>query len=136
MMMIQFAIPVAPVPKGRPRLSRFGTYTPKKTKTFEDAVRVYARQAMGSQEPLETALEAFLYFRVGVPQSYSKKRTEACLSGSERPITRNGDLDNLTKGVLDAFNGVIFKDDCQIVEMHLTKVYAEQPGIDVLIKEI
>lgn len=136
MMMIQFSIPIAPVPKGRPRLSRFGTYTPQKTKDFEDGVRVYARQAMGQQEPLESPIEAFLYFRMGVPQSYSKKRTQACLSGSELPVTRNGDLDNLTKGVLDAFNGIIFKDDCQIVEMHLTKVYAEQAGIDVLIKEI
>lgn len=134
--MLQFSIPVAPVPKGRPRLSRFGTYTPKKTKTFEEAVRVYAMQAMGQQEPLETALEAFLLFRVGVPKSYSKKRTEACLSGSERPTTRNGDLDNLAKGVLDAFNGIIYADDSQIVEMHLTKVYASEPGIDVLIKEI
>ena len=135
-MMIQFSMPIAPVPKGRPRLSRFGTYTPIKTANFENAVRVFASQAMGSQKPIETALEAFLYFRVGVPQSYSKKRTEACLSGSERPVTRNGDLDNLAKGALDAFNGIIFKDDCQIVEMHLTKVYAQEAGIDVLIKEI
>ena len=135
-MLLQFHLPIAPIPKGRPRFSKFGTYTPVKTKNFEEAIKIYARKVMGSQEPLETALEAFLYFRMGVPKSYSKKRTEACLSGSERPVTRNGDLDNLTKGVLDAFNGVIFKDDCQIVEMHLTKVYAEQPGIDVLIKEI
>jgi Holliday junction resolvase RusA-like endonuclease len=134
MMMIQFSIPIAPIPKGRPRLSRFGTYTPKKTKTFEEAVRVYAMQAMGSQEPLETALEAFLYFRVGVPQSYSKKRTEACLSGSERP-SKKPDLDNLCKAVTDAFNGLIYKDDSQIVELHLTKVYDVKPGIDVLIKE-
>lgn len=136
MMMITFKIPITPVPKGRPRLGKFGTYTPTATKNFEEMVRVYARQAMGSQEPLEKPLEAFLYFRMGVPQSYSKKRTEACLSGSERPVTRNGDLDNLAKGVLDAFNGIIFKDDCQIVEMHLTKVYAQEAGIDVLIKEI
>lgn len=135
-MILQFSIPVAPVPKGRPKVSRFGTYTPKKTKNFEDSVRVYAKQVMGSQNPLETGLEVFLYFRMGVPQSYTKKRTEACLSGSERPTTRNGDLDNLAKGVLDAFNGIIYADDSQIVEMHLTKVYASEPGIDVLIKEI
>jgi len=136
MMLIMFKMPITPVPKGRPRLSRFGTYTPAATKNFEEMVRVYARQAMGKQEPLETPLEVVLYFSVGVPKSYSKKRTEACLSGSERPVTRNGDLDNLAKGVLDAFNGIIYKDDCQIVEMHLTKVYAQEAGIDVLIKEI
>ena len=136
MMMFQFSIPISPVPKGRPRLGRFGTYTPQKTKKFEDDVKLFTKTIMANQDPLETALEVFLYFRLPIPRSHSKKRTEACLSGLERPTARNGDLDNLAKGVLDAFNGIIYKDDCQIVEMHLTKVYAEQPGIDVLIKEI
>lgn len=136
MMMVQFHLPIAPIPKGRPRFSKFGTYTPVKTKNFEEAIRIYARKVMGSQQPLESALEAAIYFRMGVPQSYTKKRTEACLSGLEHPITRNGDLDNLAKAVLDSFNGIIFKDDSQIVTMHLTKVYAQEAGIDVMIKEI
>jgi Holliday junction resolvase RusA-like endonuclease len=92
------------------------------------------KSLIGKHEPLETPIEVFLYFRLPVPQSYSKKRTEACLSGSEKP-SKKPDLDNLTKGVMDAFNGLIYKDDSQIVEMHLTKVYDVKAGIDVLIKE-
>jgi Holliday junction resolvase RusA-like endonuclease len=134
MMMLQFSIPITPVPKGRPRLSRFGTYTPEKTKRFENDVRLLVKSLIGNQQPLETPIEVFLYFRLPVPQSYSKKRTEACLSGSEKP-SKKPDLDNLAKGVMDAFNGLIYKDDSQIVEMHLTKVYDVKTGIDVLIKE-
>lgn len=135
MMMLQFSIPITPVPKGRPRLSRFGTYTPEKTKRFENDVRLLVKSLIGNQQPLETPIEVFLYFRLPVPQSYSKKRTEACLSGSEKPILKNGDLDNYAKAVLDAFNGLVYKDDCQIVELHLTKVYDVKEGIDCLIKE-
>lgn len=134
-MMLQFTLPITPVPKGRPRLSRFGTYTPAKTKKFEDDIRLLVKSIVANQEPLETPLQVFLYFRLPVPQSYSKKRTEACLSGSERH-SKKPDLDNLCKAVTDAFNGLIYKDDSQIVELHLTKVYDVKAGIDVLIKEI
>ena len=132
-MMLQFTIPISPVPKGRPRLGRFGTYTPPKTKKFEDDVKFFLKSILTNHEPLETPLEVFLYFRLPIPKSYSKKRTEACLSGLERP--KNADLDNYAKAVLDAFNGIVYKDDCQIVELHLTKVYHSQEGIDCLIKE-
>ena len=135
MMMLQFTIPISPVPKGRPRLGKFGTYTPPKTKKFEDDVKLYLNTILKNHDPLETPIEVFLYFRLPIPKSYSKKRTEACLSGSEKPILKNGDLDNYAKAVLDAFNGIVYKDDCQIVEMHLTKVYDSQEGIDCLIKE-
>lgn len=134
MLMLQFTLPITPVPKGRPRFSRYGTYTPKETVKFENDVRLLVKSMMGSQEPIETPLQVFLYFRLPVPKSYSKKRTEACLSGLEKHQKRP-DLDNLTKGVMDAFNGLIYKDDSQIVEMHLTKVYDVKAGIDVLIKE-
>lgn len=134
-MMLNFSLPIAPVPKARPRISRYGTYTPIKTKNFEDQVRWLVKKTIGSQQPLETALEVFLYFRLSVPASYSKKRREACLCGLEKPILKNGDLDNYAKAVLDAFNGLVYKDDCQIVELHLTKVYDVKEGIDCLIKE-
>jgi Holliday junction resolvase RusA-like endonuclease len=56
------------------------------------------------------------------------------LAGSERP-TKKPDLDNLAKSVLDALNGVIYQDDSQIVSLHMTKVYSQYPGIDLLIRE-
>jgi Holliday junction resolvase RusA-like endonuclease len=72
---------------------------------------------MGSSKPLETALDAFIYVSFGVPESYSKKRKEACLNGSEKHI-KKPDLDNVVKAVLDGCEKVIFLSDAQIVYTH------------------
>lgn len=136
--MVNFSIETDPVPKGRPRFRRtktfITTYTPKKTLDFEGLVRMHSQEAMGPTEPLETPVWIALYFRLSIPASYSKKRKEACLSGSEKPIKRP-DLDNLIKSVLDGMNGVVFKDDSQITVMHCTKVYSNVPGVNIVVKE-
>jgi Holliday junction resolvase RusA-like endonuclease len=138
MMQIMFTVPGQPHGKGRPRFARRGnfvaTYTDAKTSSYEDQIRFYALQAMGSSEPLKTALEAFIYVRLPVPQSYPKKRAEACLSGFEWPC-KKPDLDNVVKSFMDAMNCIVYGDDSQVVEIHTTKVYAETGGVDVLIKE-
>lgn len=134
---LTFHVDINPVPKGRPRFSKVGgfmrSYTPKKTSDYETEVRTQA-QAVMTREPLETPLAVYLYFRLPIPRSHSKKRQEACLNGSERPI-KKPDIDNLAKSVLDGLNGVVWHDDSQIVSLHLTKVYARNPGIDLLIRE-
>jgi len=134
---LTFHVDINPVPKGRPRFSKVGgfmrSYTPKKTSDYETEVRTQA-QAVMTREPLETPLAVYLYFRLPIPRSHSKKRQEACLTGSERPI-KKPDIDNLAKSVLDGLNGVVWHDDSQIVSLPLTKVYARIPGIDLLIRE-
>lgn len=134
---LTFHVDINPVPKGRPRFSKVGgfmrSYTPKKTSDYETEVRTQAQTVM-TREPLETPVAVYLYFRLPIPRSHSKKRQEACLNGSERPI-KKPDIDNLAKSVLDGLNGVIWRDDSQIVSLHLTKVYARNPGIDMLIRE-
>lgn len=90
---------------------------------------------MGSSEPLKTALEAFIYVRLPVPQSYSKKRTEACLNGLERPC-KKPDLDNIVKSFMDGMNCIVYVDDAQVVSLQSTKDYAIDAGVDILIREI
>ncbi len=137
-LMVQFHIDGEPVPKGRPKFSQVGgfmrTYTPKKTTDYENTVRAAAQAAMGVTDLLETPVGVYLYIRLPIPQSYSKKRREACLSGIEKPA-KKPDIDNLAKSVLDGMNGVIWKDDAQIVSLHVTKVYSSGSGVDVLVKE-
>jgi Holliday junction resolvase RusA-like endonuclease len=135
--MVNFSIDANPVPKGRPRFRRtktfITTYTPKKTLDFEELVRKQSKEAMGPTDLLETPISVYLYFRLPIPQSYSKKRKEACLSGFRH--TKRPDLDNLIKTVLDGMNGMIYKDDSQITSLHCTKVYSNVPGVNILIKE-
>jgi len=127
-----------PVPKGRPRFARRGkfvsTYSPKTTVDYETKVSESAKLAMGASEPLETPVGAYIYITLPVPASYSKKRTEACLSGLEKP-TKKSDIDNYCKALFDGMNGIVFLDDSLVVSLHATKVYGTIGMVEVMVKE-
>ena len=137
MLIVNFEVPGDPIPKGRPRFARRGTfvqtYTDSKTIEYETRVATLARIAMGSSEPLKSHLTVFLYLRYTVPASYTKKRKEACLNGFEYP--KRIDLDNCYKSITDAMNGIIYADDSQIVEAHILKCYSLEPGANIMIQE-
>lgn len=123
-----------PVPKKRPRFTKTGrTYTPKETMTYEAEIAKMAKSAMGSSEPLETPIAAYIYINYAVPPSYSAKRREACLKGLERP--KRHDIDNVAKAVLDACNGIVYLDDVQVVSLHATKRFDSIASIHVCFKE-
>jgi Holliday junction resolvase RusA-like endonuclease len=136
--MVTFRVDADPVGKQRARYAKRGnfvqTYTPDKTRNYEALIKEAAIQAMGSNEILETPVNLYLYIRAPIPKSLPKKRLEACLNGSEKPI-KKPDASNVLKSVEDAMNGVVYKDDSQIVNIHVTKVYASVSGIDVCVKE-
>jgi Holliday junction resolvase RusA-like endonuclease len=135
---VNFMVEGTPVPKGRPRFARRGkfvsTYSPKTTVDYETKVADAAKLAMGSSEPLETPVAAYIYITLPVPASYSKKRTKDCLSGLERP-TKKSDIDNYCKAIFDGMNGIVFVDDSLVVSLHATKVYGTVGMVEVLVKE-
>jgi Holliday junction resolvase RusA-like endonuclease len=136
--MVTIKIETPPVPKGRPRFRSFGkfvsTYTDKKTKDYESLVSKESKTAMGSSDPIEGPVDVFIYFSMPIPTSYSKKRSEACLNGSEMH-TKKPDIDNLIKGVLDGMNGVVYRDDTQIVNLHSTKRYSTIGMVEIMVRE-
>lgn len=136
--MVTFKVDANPVGKQRARYAKRGkhvmAYTPDKTRNYESLIKEAAIQAMGSNEILETPVNLYLYIRAPIPQSYSKKRLEACLNGSEKPI-KKPDASNVLKSVEDAMNGVVYKDDSQIVNIHVAKVYSSVAGVDICVKE-
>jgi Holliday junction resolvase RusA-like endonuclease len=137
-MMVTFKVDTNPVGKQRARYAKRGnfiqTYTPDKTRNYESLIKEAAIEAMGSSEPLETPVTLYLYIRAPIPKSLPKKRIEACLNGLEKPI-KKPDASNVLKSVEDAMNGVVYKDDSQIVNIHVSKVYSSVSGVDVCIKE-
>jgi len=136
--MVTFKVDATPVPKGRARYVRRGnyisTYTPEKTRTYETLIKEAAREAMGASEPLETPVSLYLYIRVPIPKSCTKKRLEAISDGSEKP-TKKPDASNILKSVEDGMNGVVYHDDSQIINLHVSKVYSSLPGVDICVKE-
>jgi len=138
MIQIMFTVYGEPVAKGRPRFSTKGkypvAYTPEKTKSYEFEVGMMALSAMGGSKPLEGALEAFIYVTFTIPESYSKKRLEACLNGSEKH-TKKPDLDNVVKCVIDGMDKIVFDNDSQITSIHATKVYGEVAKVEVMVRQ-
>ena len=136
--MVMYIVYGEPVGKGRPRFARRGnfvsTYTPQKTKSYEDEIRMMAKGAIGSSEPLDTPVTVAIYIRVGIPASFSKQKRKDALEGILKP-TKKPDLDNIAKCFLDAMNDIIYLDDKQVTNLHVTKVYAETPAVEVMVKE-
>ena len=130
---VTYSVEGDPVGKQRPRFSLGRTYTPKKTVDYETIIASKASQAMGSSEPLQTPVAIFIWISHAIPASYSKKRKEACLNGLDWP--KKPDLDNVAKVFLDAMNGIVYKDDVQVVKLRVSKRYDTDSGVDVLVRE-
>lgn len=68
------------------------------------------RYFWGEQEPVTGAIGVGLLFVVPMPKSWSlKKKIASC----GQRCTVKPDIDNLTKFLLDAMNGIIYRDDRQ-----------------------
>lgn len=127
-MMVRLTIPGEPQGKGRHRAVRRGdhiaTYTPRKTKDYEDEVRFCYRQEYGDLMAfaVDDPVSATIIAAFGIPKSSSKKRKVEMMAGRVLP-TKKPDTDNIAKIVLDALNGLAYPDDKQVVELHVIKVY-------------
>lgn len=82
-------------------------------------------------EPLEISILALF----PIPQHTSKRLRELMLNGDILP-TKKPDSDNVIKVILDALNGVAYHDDAQICRVYFDKMYAENPEIRILIRNI
>lgn len=131
---LSFTVPGQPVGKGRPRVGNVGgfscLYTPEKTVSYESLVGYSAAQAMAGRPLIEAAVSVKLHIGVQVPASWSNAKRNRALAGLELPTTKP-DIDNVEKIIFDGMNGVVWKDDVQVVEVAKTKRYSATPGVAV-----
>lgn len=122
--------------KGRPKFANKGkfvtTYTPKETASYENLIKVEYREQGGKYYP-DNPLTCTIYAFYSIPKSTSKKKQELMKSKDIRP-TKKPDVDNIAKVVLDALNGVAYRDDTQITDLIVRKYYSEVPRLDIEIK--
>lgn len=131
---VSFLVPGEPVGKGRPRVGRVGNharlFTPAKTANYESLIALAAQQAMQGRELIVGPVLMELRISVGIAASWSKKKTAAALMGTVMP-TKKPDADNVLKAICDGINGIVFKDDVQVVNVSLSKRFSETPGVSV-----
>lgn len=134
-----FSMSGDPRGKGRPRASVRGgfarMYTDAKTRTYEADVAAAVRAVMAGRAPLEGPLSVSLRVRLSPPKSMSKRQRAAVLSGQE-PYFGRIDCDNAAKAILDACNGIAWRDDVQITRLFVTKTAAATAGVDVRIEPL
>lgn len=131
---VSFFVPGEAVGKGRPRVTTVGgharMFTPKKTANYETLIAMAAQQAMHGRELIPGPVLMELTIRMPVAASWSKKKTAAALAGDVMP-TKKPDADNVLKAICDGINGIVFKDDVQVVNVSMSKRFGEKPGVTV-----
>ena len=123
---VVFSILENPVPKGRPRSTvrnkKINVFTDTKTRQYEFRSKLWLVRAVGFTQ-FEGALKVTAHFYIKPPKKYKKDDIK---NEKYFPKTRP-DLDNYVKALLDICNGIIFKDDAQVVELETCKKYSNQP---------
>jgi len=135
--MLTFTVPGAPIGKGRPRVTTRGgkfasMYTPEKTVNYEGLVAHSAKVAMAGAPLIDGPASVRMEIVCKIPSSWSQKKRSAAIAGQVHPTTKP-DIDNVEKAIFDGLNGVVWRDDVQVVEVAKRKRYGDTPGVKVTI---
>lgn len=137
-MEIAFAIPGQPIAKGRPKFARRGAavvaYTPAKTASYENLVKMAATAVMAGRPPSSGPIALSVELNLQIPASWSAKRRALAAAGAIC-ATKKPDADNVLKGIKDGCNGIVWCDDAQVVRIHLSKRYSDRPQALVRVVE-
>lgn len=125
-------VPGTPVGKERARVTKFGNYTPPKTRSAEAVIKAMARAKLAGIPPIAGPVILSLKCTFVPAKSWSRKRQVAALAGIEWP-TKKPDIDNILKLVKDSLNGVVYLDDAQVVRVEAEKVYGPEAQMQIFV---
>ena len=128
---VKVVVPGKPFGKERPRFAGHA-YTPKRTETAERVIGWYYKTQAGNRMFRLPAIKIRAVFEP--PKSANKETRAAMLLGEVRPTVKP-DWDNIGKLVCDALNGIAYKDDKDVVEASVIKVYGKQAKTEIFIRE-
>lgn len=137
-MKIKLEFDVKPMAKQSFRTTRTGNkYLDPSVIKYRKAIRNMAIAQMRNQkaERIEGAVNMNIVYAFRRPQSLSKKERNEIDNGKIVPKTTKPDIDNLTKAILDALNGIVWKDDAQVTQINIQKVWSAKDQIEVEIWE-
>lgn len=102
--------------------------------SWKRAISGEAGEAMAEIAPTRDAVKVEISFYVARPAGHYGKRGLRP-TALAYPIKRSvGDVDKLTRAVLDALTGVVFADDSQVVDLRVRKRYADERAVAAEVK--
>jgi Holliday junction resolvase RusA-like endonuclease len=107
-------------------------WTPVATRQAES----YFKRQAANYKPLTLILGAVaveIKVYKSIPKSWSKRKREQAEQGLIAAAVKP-DIDNYSKLVLDAMNGLFWRDDAQITELITRKYYAAMPRVEVKVE--
>ena len=133
-----FLIPGKPQGKARPRFNTTtkAVHTPLATRQYEQTIRYAYLSSTTSGERCHCgAVRVEIHAVFPVPKSWSKIKKSKAIAGEIMPETKP-DADNISKAVLDALNGLAYKDDSQVIDLSVKKRYGEVGHVSVRIEDM
>ena len=151
-MSYKFTVKGNPVGKGRPRVTRHGTYTPARTKNYQQLVNVFYKGKHFGDKALKVKIR--LFYKTS--KTTKLRKSEIAKKLKEIGISADGlkneiwqracefnaikctikpDCDNVGKAILDALNGIAYDDDSQIVSLNIDKFRSVDPRAEIEISE-
>jgi len=136
---VEFIVPGVPQGKGRARIIKIAGHsrmmTPEKTVSYESLIAWTAHRAMQGAPLIEGPVSVTLDIDCQVPSSWGLPKKRKALAGLIYPTTRP-DADNVLKSIADGLNGIVWKDDVQMVDVVLRKRYSDTPKVRVVVAEL
>src|SRR5574343_858636 len=129
--MIKFVVQGNPVAQGRPRFARIGNhvraYDPATSRSWKEAVRWAVSDAMQGEAIHDWPLEVRMAFWFQRPKSHygTGKNSGVLRPAAPRMHTSKPDAENCAKLLLDAMNGLVYRDDSQVCRLIIEKIYAD-----------
>lgn len=140
---LSFTVPGKPMGQPRARVTTASGhvrhYDPWQSRQYKERIAVACRRGMRSCGAVPGKVSAPDGFRVLVkacfsrPTSWPKRKVEASEEGLVPHVVRP-DADNVAKIVLDALNGIVWKDDSEVVWLMVCKSYAREDCLSVSVE--
>jgi len=129
--MIAFTIPGEAVAFARSGGNGKVRFTPTKQRNHMGTIKLFAQRAMAGSRPLEGPVAVKIRAIYLPPKSWSRAK-----QGRANWKTSKPDADNLAKLVKDSLNSIVWRDDAQVCELYVQKIYGLKAETVITVMEL
>jgi Holliday junction resolvase RusA-like endonuclease len=133
---LHFFVPGEPVGKAaRVRTKNGHTFLPTRTRDYMAVVSHEAHLAMAGSPLFDGPVGYCITMMVQAPKKRSKE-LQVALDLDRAWAPKKPDCTNVLKGVEDAMNRIVWRDDAQVVRGSFAKKYSETPGLHIYVEAL